>query len=241
MEGSKKTADLNVANTGKDTAKYMVTLVEQRMKEDGTFETIKEPDPGQNFASKYLRVFPRSVVLGPNEAQVVKIQLHNAGKMAPGEYRSHIYLRAVPEEKALGEVDTTVKTDAISVQLVAVFGITIPVIVRIGDSNTQVELSDLSFNMVKDTIPGLQLSLNRSGNMSVYGDLAIDHISKDGKATNVYLAKGLSVYTPNKLRKVSVNLERKPEVDYRSGALRVSYTAQSDGREKLAEKEIRLD
>jgi hypothetical protein len=241
MEGSKKTADLNVANTGKDTAKYMVTLVEQRMKEDGTFETITTPDPGQNFASKYLRVFPRSVVLGPNESQVVKVQLYNTAKMAPGEYRSHIYLRAVPEEKPLGEAEAKTNNDAISVQLIAVFGITIPVIVRIGESNARVELSDVSFSMVKDTIPDLKLAFHRTGNMSVYGDLSVEHIAKDGKTTNVYLARGLSVYTPNTIRKVDINLDKKPEVNYSSGTLRVTYTAQSGTKEKLAEKEIKLD
>jgi hypothetical protein len=241
MEGSKKTADLNVANTGKDTAKYMVTLVEQRMKEDGTFETITSPDPGQNFASKYLRVFPRSVVLGPNESQVVKVQLHNTGKMAPGEYRSHIYLRAVPEEKPLGEAEAKTNNDAISVQLIAVFGITIPVIVRIGESNARVELSDISFNMVRDSIPDLKLAFHRTGNMSVYGDLSIDHISKEGKTTNVYLARGLSVYSPNTIRKIDVALDRKPEVSYSSGTLRVTYVSQSGSKEKLAETEIKLD
>src|SRR5690606_10839237 len=101
LEGGKRNAELNVANTGKDSARYVVSLVELRMKEDGTFETITEPDSGQNFATPHLRFFPRSVYLGPNEAQMIKVQVRNPGQLKPGEYRSHIYLRAVPDQKPL--------------------------------------------------------------------------------------------------------------------------------------------
>jgi P pilus assembly chaperone PapD len=75
FEGSKRSMDLNLANTGKDTATYAISLMQIRMKEDGGFETITDPDPGQRFADRFIRFFPRSVTLGPNEAQAVKIKL----------------------------------------------------------------------------------------------------------------------------------------------------------------------
>jgi P pilus assembly chaperone PapD len=55
FEGSKRSMDLNLANTGQDTAVYAISLIQIRMKEDGGFETITEPDPGQRFADRYLR------------------------------------------------------------------------------------------------------------------------------------------------------------------------------------------
>ncbi|MCK7542395.1 MAG: hypothetical protein MZV63_71745 [Marinilabiliales bacterium] len=67
--------DLNLANIGDDTATYAISLIQIRMTEEGGFETITEPDEGQMFASPYMRYFPRTVTLGPNEAQTVKIQL----------------------------------------------------------------------------------------------------------------------------------------------------------------------
>jgi P pilus assembly chaperone PapD len=103
FEGSKRTQDLNLANSGKDTARYILSVVQIRMKEDGSFETITEPDPGQNFADKYFRIFPRNVVLPPNEAQTVKVQLINTGELQPGEYRSHLYVRAEAEKAPLGK------------------------------------------------------------------------------------------------------------------------------------------
>ena len=132
FEGSTRSVDLNLANTGKDTAIYSISLVQIRMKEDGGFETITEPDPGQKFADRYIRFFPRSVTLGPNEAQVVKVQLIRSGELEPGEYRSHFYFRALPKAKPLGEKEAAVDSTTISVRLTPVFGITIPVIIRVG-------------------------------------------------------------------------------------------------------------
>jgi hypothetical protein len=75
FEGSKRYEELNLANSGKDTARYVISLMHVRMKEDGGFEEISQPDSGENFADKFIRFFPHSVVLGPGESQVVKIQL----------------------------------------------------------------------------------------------------------------------------------------------------------------------
>lgn len=57
FEGSKRSIDLNLANTGQDTATYSISLVQIRMKEDGGFETITEPDQGQRFADSFVRFF----------------------------------------------------------------------------------------------------------------------------------------------------------------------------------------
>ena len=145
FEGSKRSLDLNLANTGRDTATYAISLIQERMNEDGSFEIITEPDPDQRFADRFIRFFPRSVTLGPNEAQVVKIQLIRSNEMIPGEYRSHFYFRAVPKNKPLGEEQATSDTTSISVKLTPIFGITIPVIIRVGEPSVKVTLSDLSF------------------------------------------------------------------------------------------------
>lgn len=45
FEGAKKYEELNLANTGKDTARYVISLIHVRMKEDGSFIEINEPGP----------------------------------------------------------------------------------------------------------------------------------------------------------------------------------------------------
>jgi hypothetical protein len=241
FEGSKRSIDLNLSNVGQDTATYSISIVQIRMTENGGFETITEPDPGQNFADPYLRYFPRSVKLGPNESQAIKVQLVKTNNLPAGEYRSHFYFRAVPKPTPLGEISKPADTTTISIQLKPIFGITIPVLVRIGQSDTKVSLTDLSFENVNDTVPRINLSFNRTGNMSVFGDLAIDHVSPQGKVTRVGTANGIAVYTPNTLRRFMLNLEKTAGVDYKSGTLRVRYSAPSDVKpQRFAEAEYQL-
>jgi hypothetical protein len=241
FEGSKRSMDLNLANNGEDSATYAISIVQIRMKEEGGFETITEPDSAQQFADKYIRFFPRAVTLGPNEAQVVKIQVIKFNELAPGEYRSHFYFRAIPKTKPLGEEEPNRDTTTISVRLTPIFGITIPVIIRVGEYNSKVTLSELSFHTVNDTIPSLSLTLNRTGTMSIYGDLTADYISLQGKVTRVGAANGVAVYTPNTVRRFQFNLNKVPGIDYKSGTLRIIYSAPSDVKPaRYAEAELTL-
>ncbi|HLP74825.1 MAG TPA: hypothetical protein VK155_18110 [Bacteroidales bacterium] len=241
FEGSRRSIDMNLANLGKDTATYAISLVQMRMTEDGRFESITEPDPGQMFADKNLRYFPRTVTLPPAESQIVKVQLFRSNQMAPGEYRSHFYFRAVPKPVPLGQENPVPDSTTISVVIKPVFGITIPVIIRVGDTNTKVTLSDLAFNMENDTVPNFSLTFNRAGNASVYGDLTVYHISSQGRETKVAMANGIAVYTPNNRRIFKLNLNKVPGVDYTTGTLRTIFSAPSDVKpERYAEAELSL-
>jgi len=241
FDGSQRSVDINLANTGKDTATYAISLIQVRMLEDGGFETITAPDPGQQFADRFIRFFPRSVTLGPNEAQVVKVQVVRSNEMTTGEYRSHFYFRAVPKAKPLGEENVKSDSTAIAVRLTPIFGITIPVIIRNGESTAKVTISDVSFNRVNDTIPRIGFKFTRTGNMSVYGDITVDHISTGGRITRVGTANGVAVYTPNSSRRFQFDLMNMPGVDFKTGTLRVIYSASSDVKPaRLAEAELSL-
>lgn len=240
FEGAVKTAELNLANIGNDTARYNISFVQYRMNEDGSFTEVKTPDVGQYFADKFLRYYPRSIILAPKESQIVKVQLSKTSQMVPGEYRSHIYFRAIPNARPLGEEEKR-DTTSVSVRLVPVFGITIPTIIRVGESTTKVSLTDLNFSIKNDTIPVISLKFNRTGNMSVYGDLSVSYISPGGKKTEVGRANGVAVYTPNPARRFQVALLKNSSTDYRNGKLHVEYTTPSDAKPmKYAEADLLL-
>jgi hypothetical protein len=242
FEGQKKIQELNLANTGHDTARYLISLIEIRMNSNGTFEKITEPDSGQLFASKFLRFFPKSVTLAPGEAQLVKVQLTKTGQLQPGEYRSHIYFRAVPDTRVQGEPIRIKDSSGISVSLTPVFGISIPVIIRTGPPAVKVSLTDISIDTAKNAGPRLNMVLRRSGNHSVYGDIAIDHVSERGKVTTVGNVRGLAVYTPNEFRQFHMALDKKPGINYHHGKLRITYSTPSQDAvpDPLAQAEIQL-
>lgn len=230
FDGSRRVMELNLANTGQDTARYNISFVQYRMTEDGDFEEITEPDPGQYFADRHLRFFPRTILLGPSESQTVRMQVIGRERLDPGEYRSHVYFRAVPNELALGEIDPNADTTMVSIRLIPIFGITIPVIIRVGESTTKVFLSDLKLSENEEGQKLLAFTFNRSGNMSVYGDIAVTHIAPDGTETKVGVVNGIAVYTPNAVRKFQLLLNQGEKVDFTSGKLLITYSAQSDVR-----------
>ncbi len=241
FEGKKRIQELNLANTGKDTATYNISYKQIRMTENGQFKEITQPDPGQNFASDYLRFFPRRVTLAPNEAQLVKMQLIKTNLLQDGEYRSHIYFRGVPKEKPLGEHEDGSETKFLSVSLTPVFGITIPVIICRGESTAQVSVSDLELVKGEGQAFKLKLKFYRTGNMSVYGDIRVDYISPEGKLTQVGLVKGLAVYSPTASRTFRMKLDQKTGVDYTKGKLHVVYSRQkADKGSMLCEAELDL-
>jgi len=241
FDGSRRSIDMNLANTGQDTATYAISIVQIRMTEDGGFETITEPDPGQRFADKYIRFFPRSVTLAPNEAQVVKVQVTRRDQLEEGEYRSHFYFRAVPTARPLGEEEPEQQSNTISVRLTPVFGITIPVIIRVGEPTAKVTITNVKLELDEDTEPKLEITFNRSGNMSVYGDLKVDHVSGSGTVTRVAIANGIAIYTPNSVRKFKINLADSGEIDYSSGKLHITFSAPTDLEpQRLAESEFVL-
>jgi hypothetical protein len=241
FEGAKKYQELNLINIGKDTARYVISIVNYRMKEDGGFEKITQPDSGQKFADEFIRFFPRSVEIPPNESQAVKVQLTRTKQLVAGEYRSHLFFRAEPDKKPLGQKDSTMDTNAVTVQIKPVFGISIAAIIRVGESTVRASFSDLSLDEIADAGPTLSMVFNRSGNVSVYGDITVDHISPDGTVTRVGEVQGVAVYTPNLMRRSRINLKKAPGVNFNQGKLHVIYSAQQeDEGSKIAEAELQL-
>lgn len=241
FDGNRRVMDITLANTGVDTATYNISLIQYRMNEDGSFTEITEPDPGQRFAGDNLRFFPRKVTLAPNEAQMVKMQVTNINKLEPGEYRSHAYFRSVPMVTALGEEDKNIDSTALSIQLIPIFGISIPIIIRVGTSDMSVTISDMKLETTEENIKLLSLTLNREGNMSVYGDLQVSHFSPAGVESILSNINGLAVYTPNTARTMKIELNPEKIVDYSSGKLVVTFIGQSDTKpQKYAEVAMML-
>jgi P pilus assembly chaperone PapD len=242
FEGAKQSQELTLANTGVDTAKYTVSFVQYRMTTDGGFEQIEVPDSGQLFADKFLRFFPRSVVLPPNGSQVIRMQYRKGSEMQNAEYRSHVYFRAIPDEKPLGEDEKPKDSTAIGVKLTPIFGISIPVIVRNGDLDLKVNLTNLSLDTKTDTVPSLSVTFQRSGNKSVYGDLTCTWQPAQGDAVEVGVVRGIAVYTPNKVRNFKMQLHNLPGVNYTKGKLLIRFQAQNDAKaETFAEAELPLE
>jgi hypothetical protein len=241
FEGSKAKEEINLVNVGTDTATYSVSFLQYNMTEDGNFVLVEKADPGQMFADPYLRIFPRQVTLAPREAQVVRVQFRRKPDMTPGEYRSHLYFRAEKETKPLGIKPSANDSTLMSVQITPVFGISIPIIIRTGEVKVNSSLSDLRIDIQQDTIANLKFTINRTGNISVYGDILVEYSPPQGKPIEIGKIRGIAVYTSTNKRNISVHLSNIKGNNLNTGKIDVRFTSPSDLPYVLfAEKELIL-
>lgn len=132
------------------------------------------------FAGKYLRVFPIRIKLAPNEAQTVKVQITKTNELMPGEYRSHLYFRRVPNDNQFGRKRSS--------QRFFNFCKTGTCVWNFSSRNysyceltAKLNFSNMSFQMENDSTPLLKTTFNRSGNMSLYGNVLVNYISSTVK------------------------------------------------------------
>lgn len=241
FEGSKQKEGLSLVNIGKDTATYSITFVQRNMREDGSFVTVEEPDSGQMFADPYLRIFPREVTLAPGEPQVIMLQCRRTSDMADGEYRSHLYFRAESSYKPLGQSDPGEDSTQLSVQLIPVFGLSIPVIIRSGEVNVTIALTSLKLESQQDASQGLRFTITRTGNVSTYGDITVEYVPAQGKSYEIGAVKGVGVYTSITKRDITIKLNNTTGKPLKNGKLIVRYSSAEDAKKEIyAEAEIEI-
>jgi len=230
FEGGKNIEELTVANTGTDTARYSIGFLQYKMMEDGVLKLIEEPEGGVLFADRYLRFFPRAITLAPNEAQVVRVQVRTPANLEPAEYRSHLYFRSIVDEQPdMGEQSDTL----LRIQLIPVYGISIPLILRVGELNVQANISDIVYNENIGSDANIEFNLLREGTMSTFGIVEITHTSEEGQKTLIGRANGVAVYTPLSSRKVRIPLNIPEQVDIKKGSLQIKYFVRDMGRESV--------
>ncbi len=228
FENGKNIEELTVANTGKDTSRYTISFIQYKMLSTGKLEKIESPEDSILFADKYLRIFPKSITLAPNEAQMVRLQLKTPPDLAPGEYRSHLYFRSIVDETP--DMGTETDSTAIGFKLVPVYGITIPVIIRVGTPDVRVNISNVKVEE-KDGIKQLSLQVLRQGNISTFGQFEIEHTSPEGLKTIIGKVNGVAVYTPVHSRDLTIPLAIPATVDVTKGTVVLKYFSKIDGKE----------
>lgn len=232
FNGGKTKEELSLINIGKDTTTFSVSLVHYRMQENGSFRQADANDPDSVFADKYLRIFPRRVTLAPGESQVVFVQCRRISEIPSGEYRSHIYFRSEKNYKPLG-MEGKSDTTLMSVQLIPIYGITIPAIVRAGNLQASAGLQNL--NLEKSTSGNYSLGLDivRSGNMSLYGNIKAEFVPVDGKTVELGVVQGVGVYPEISKRRITIPLRTGAMTNLANGVIRVTYSGADAGCKAL--------
>lgn len=177
-------------NTGSEEATYRISLELRRMNDIGRLEDVSVEDANETekAALAIIRFAPRRVTLPPNQPQSIRIGLQPMGDLPDGEYRAHMLFRAIPKAQPVSEAQDA--GNGLKIQLIPIYGITIPVIVRKGDLTATAALTNVEIAS-DNGVPTLQLDLTRKGARSVFGEI---HVTKPGVAVPLLVAKGIAVY-----------------------------------------------
>jgi hypothetical protein len=235
FEKNQRTTQVDLINNGTEPATYRISVVNRRMSETGELLAIDAPREGELFANDMVQFSPRQVTLQPGTSQTVRVMIRKPAELASGEYRSHLHFEKLADTTASTSVETGVKPQEIGIVLTALVGASIPVIIRHDVSPASVSLSHLALNKAAAQ-PMLALQFDRTGNSSVYGDLAVSFTPRGGTEEVVGRANGIAVYNPNALRRASLALQPPPKLALAHGTLKATYRARPEaGGAVLAE------
>lgn len=225
FEGNERTKQINLINNGAETGRFKISFVRRNMTSTGKVEAVEENEPGM-YSDEMVRFSPRLVTLAPGQSQTVRLMLRKKSGTVDGEYRSHMLFQSLPDP-ASSDVSklSSEKAESLSIKLIPVVGITIPVIVRQGNLNANVSLSDFEIKQA-NTVKAqsvLSLTMNREGNKSTYGDFRVYFTPKGGIPVVVGRINGVAVYTSTDARTLDIQLQTPSGFSLSNGELHVVY------------------
>lgn len=212
INGRREIATIGLYNKTTNDGDYEIKIVDMAMTPEGRLLAFdngvdEATKAGVKTASAMLRHSPRRVTLRGSESQLIRVMARAPAELPPGEYRSHFLVSAIPPlnqgfsiENAVG----TANANGIGVTIRPRFGISIPVIVRIGETTLDVGITDPSILTDSDGSKAVSFTVTRSGTRSAYGDVIV---TAPGASGPVAIARGVGIYPEVDSRQVIVPFE----------------------------------
>ena len=222
-------------NIGDEPATYRISVEFRRMKADGTLEEVTEPSQAEATARDMIVYAPRRVTLAPNEPQSIRISARPPQGLPDGEYRIHMLFRAIPPATPVAAA-TAAPPKGVSFKLTPVYGVTIPVIVRLGNLEAKAGIANVRLES-RDGKKVVALDLSRSGGRSTFGEV---RVLKAGVKEPIGSLRAVAVYTDVARREVSVPIDEAFKGDP-AGPVTVQYVeTYDDGSKTIAETQAVL-
>jgi hypothetical protein len=230
-----RSAEVILNNIGEEPATYRISAEFRRMTADGLLEEVADPSEAEKAARDMIIFAPRRITLAPREPQSIRIAARPPKDLPDGEYRIHLLFRAVPPAapvaKPAGE-----PPKGLSFKLTPVYGVTIPVIVRLGNLSVQAAISNVHL-VQRGGKPAVALELSRSGERSTFGEV---RVFKPGVKDPIALGRAIAVYTEVGRREALVPVDESFTGDL-AGPVTVQYVEIfDDGSKTIAETQAVL-
>lgn len=222
-------ATVGLYNRSIASGEYEIKVNDLMMTPDGQLIPLERvADPAQlervAVASDMLRWSPRRVSLASSESQTVRIMARPPRDLPPGEYRSHFVAISVPDEAGGFSIEQATQgatPTGIGVRIVPRFGISIPIIVRVGDTTLETTVQDIALAATPEGRPMVEMTINRSGNRSAFGDVIV---TAPGREEPVAIARGIGIYPEIDARRVTIPVDAEVEPAFLASGTRLTVT-----------------
>lgn len=229
-------AEIILNNIGEEPATYRVSVVFRRMTEQGGLTDVEQPTEDDQKAADMIVYAPRKVVLAPRQPQAIRIAARPPQGLPDGEYRVHLLFRAIPPATPVVQAAAAEPAKGLRFQLTPVYGVTIPVIVRLGNLQATAGIANVQLER-NGGKPLVSLDLSRSGQRSTFGEV---RVVRSGVKAPIGLQKAVAVYTEIGRRRVEVPLDEKYQGSF-AGPVTVQYVETfEDGSRVIAETQAVL-
>lgn len=217
LDGSRGT-EVILSNIGSDEATYRIGLELRRMLDNGRLVPVERVDANgaEEAALGMIRYAPRRITLPPGQPQAVRLAARPGADLPDGEYRVHMSFKAIPRPREVTNANES--ADGVSIQLIPIYGVTIPIIVRHGRLEAQVALTEPAIVQGEDG-PEFAMTINRSGESSTYG---LVEVTKPGVKEPILSLRGVAVYPELDARQLRVRLTPE-QAGLFNGQLRIEY------------------
>lgn len=196
---NKRVQNIRIINTSSETQTYRVSIVNFIQNSNGKLTETSEASPF--FADKYLSWSPRQFTLKPNEVQTINIARKSLAQAPDGEFVSHLKVSEVLLGAPKLKNNEKSQSNTLSMQLRALFAITLPVTITKGD-NLFSKTDLVSYKLLPDN--QLNLILKRLGNKSSRFNIVIT----DEKDHVIGRINGLKIYMSTDTLSINVPLDK---------------------------------
>jgi len=223
-----RSASVYVYNQGNKSATVDVTLIDRVMLPSGEIKTFADASSNaetRTFADRLrsaqglIVATPRRITLAPGRGQTVRLRVSPPANAAAGEFRSHLTVATVPPREAglTAEDAAAQRSGELSFRLNAVFGLSIPVIIRTDMPDVRADIRNVRLGEDMISLDGVApptrtpivaFDLARLGPSSLFGNVEIR--SAAGGNALVGLARGVGVYPEIDSRMIRIPLQRAP-------------------------------
>jgi P pilus assembly chaperone PapD len=229
FDARRRNGSVFLLNQGTSPVTVDIGLVDRVMLRDGQILSAEDAARREDAraiagqlksARELVQVSPRRVTLQPGRGQTVRLRL-SALPAAAGEHRSHLTVTTLPPRDTGATAEAAAagaQANELRFQITAVYGISIPVIVRPAEADVRAGLEGARVEFPEVSLDGrspprrtpvLTLDLVRVGASSLYGNLEV-RASGRGEAEPLGFVRGVGLYPEIDRRVVRIPLTRAP-------------------------------